>query len=619
MAENSETKEKDIIKYILACKEEAAQAKTDRMDLNRDNFLMYQLKHDFSHKADGQSTEVLPKLRMSVEQTKSFFQQALADIGEWFDVVRKEDIPEDALPITPAELKTMIAYQQKKSDFYTHIGNTVQSGVLGALMVTKTTGCMVSKPKFTVRTEGKGKSFKKHVEKIEDKTWRLKNCIIRQEDFYPDPTGANLYDIEEMFLDLHTIKQLSEGEYAIYDKEAVNSLTTSLTEDTISQQRKNDETGQNSTNSGHRPKVRILEFWGTVIDESGEILYENVLITLANETHIIRGPISNPNWSQERSIHKAAIIEVANSVWPVAMADAGTKLNRTIIELFNLVLDAAFKKVHAISQIRASELVDPSQVSEGIRAGTKLVVKSSLPVGGKVMERLEETEVPSDSLNVLNILQQEFNAAMLTNDLRQGVFAPRAVKATEVVEASQTITSIFQGISKNIETKLIEPTLEAQAYLIAQNWDLISKDEKIALYGMDRGTELSQLDPQDVFVSVVNGFKFQVFGITRTLSKAQDFRKLTTLLQSIGSSDILIEEFIKKYDFGKLLGEIMTSLDIDKAKIKQDMPQEGAQTPQLPGQPNQDFAGTAPPPQAGMADIFGNAGIPQTQFPGNGM
>jgi hypothetical protein len=61
-----------------------------------------------------------------------------------------------------------------------------------------------------------------------------------------------------------------------------------------------------------------------------------------------------------------------------------------------------------------------------------------------------------------------------------------------------------------------------------------------------------------------------VFGVSQTLNKQKDFRKLTALLQTIGSSEVLVESFIKKYSFEKLLGEIVRSLDIEPGRIEQE-------------------------------------------------
>lgn len=616
--------EKDLITYIENCKREAEDAKIDRMDLNRDNYRMYQMKHDFSHKAKGQSTEVVAKQRMAVEQIKSFFQQAIADLGEWFEIIPASgEANEEGLKIRPHEAKSMLVFMQRQASYFSHIGNAIQSGLLGALIISKTAGKLGSKPKFVALSEGKGKLRKKNVVKIEDKSWALVPSILRQEDYYPDPTGNGLYEIEELWVDLHIVKAQSKGENAIYDASVVDMLSTGVTEEPIHQSETAVETGQNTPQStGHRPKVKLTEFWGSVVNNQGDLVHENIVMTLANDKHLIRKPTPNPNWSQKTPYTTGALLEVNNSVWPIALMDAPTKHNRTIIELNNLILDAAFKKVHAISQIRINHLSDPTQVSNGIPSGTALKVKNSLPVGSKVMEPVETVDVPNDAINVLNILQQEFNASALTNDLRQGVMPFRAVKATEVVEASQTITSVFQGIAKNIESKFIQPELELHWSTIANHWNLISKDVFISLYGKDRGEELSQLDPEDVFVDTVNGFKFEVYGISQTLAKAQDFRKFTTLLQTIGSSDVLIEQFVAKYDFGKLLGEIMTSLSIDKHKLvipnqPQAQPSQGGQpTEAAPGTgPNTDMSQVAAPGAESMSALF-QGGMPGTDFGG---
>jgi hypothetical protein len=115
-----------------------------------------------------------------------------------------------------------------------------------------------------------------------------------------------------------------------------------------------------------------------------------------------------------------------------------------------------------------------------------------------------------------------------------------------------------------------------------------------------------------------------VFGVSQTLNKQKDFRKLTALLQTIGSSEVLVEAFIKKYSFEKLLGEIIRSLDVDTSRIEQDeldqmMMQLGPQmmdqgASQLGAQPNMQ----SQIPQAATGpenpDIV-QSNIPRTSFP----
>lgn len=614
--------DKEVVDWIIACREEAAEEKRDRMTKNKDNYDMFHLKHDFSHKEEGQSTEVLSKQSMAVEQIKSFFQQALVDIGEWWKAETALPEMDEAALIKADEMTRLTNYMLKKAGYFSHVGNSIQTALLGALSISKTYGVMKSKPRFVARKKGRGSSYKKWVEKIDDKTWELKFDVVRQENFYPDPKGKGLYEIEDMWVDYHELLAMSEGEDAIYDRAQVLKLSKVGSSDSEAEFNKARETGQNPSSSGHRAQVKLTEYWGTIIDKkTGEVCYENVVATVANDTDLIRKPESNPLWHQGSPYTFSPLMEVANSVWHKAPMDAPTSHNRALTELFNLFVDAGMKQVHQTGQLRSDALQDPAQVANGIKQGSTLLVNSQLQQGAKVYEPLTAVEIPNQAVNIYNIMAQEFNASALTNDLRQGVMPFRAVKATEVVEASQTITSVFQGIAKNYEERQQMKELALAWKTTAQNWDRISKEEFVSIFGQQRGTELSQLDPQDVFASTVNGIRFRVFGISLTLSKAQDFRKLTTLLQTIGSSEVLLEEFAKKYDFGKLLAEVMRSLDIDKYKLE--IPKE------VQGTMNEQ-AETAPPEQGpdmmsqtsqagagSLADMMGGPQFPTSQFPGS--
>ena len=615
MALTKEHSDDDLVKYVNACFNEADIAKRDREYLTEDNYDAYHMRHDFSHKTEGQSREVLAKVRMSVESTKSFFQQALADITEWFKVELKDkSVDEGALPITPHEAQKILQAQLTKAGYFSHVGLCIQRGLLGGLMNSKVHGELIPKPKFVVETKGKGKNKRKNVLAKEDKAWQLKFSRVRNDDFFPDPDGTGLYVVEEIYLDLHQVKAMSKGDDAIYIKSVVDQLSTEYSEDSYHQYEVNQETGQDSqiSHSEHRPKVKLREYWGDIVSDEGELLYENVVMTVANDKHLIRKPTPNPLWHQRTPYITTPIIDVDGAVWPIALMDAAVKHNHTATEMLNLILDAGFKKVHAPGQIRTKDLENPEQVSDGIPPGEMLKVKSTLPYGQKVMEPLETVDVPNDAMNVLNMINQEYNSSALTTDLRSGQLPDRSVKATEVVEQSQTITSVFQGMSKNIETSHIEPEIELAWMTICQNWDMLDKDELIGMFGAERGAALSQIDPQDMFVQTVQGFKWKVMGITQTLAKAQDFRKLTTLLQTISSSELLIEEFIQKYDMGKLLGEIMVSLNIDKHKIA--VMEQEAPTPNQPAlpqqlQPNQDMASVPSGGATGdpFAEIFGQS------------
>lgn len=618
--QGAEERKKDLLKYVMSCRDEAAFAKQTRMKLNKRNWAAFHGLYDFSHKRKGQSRQILNKTTNAVEQTTSFMQQALADIGDWWDMKSALPLEEvESLAIKPEEAKQLTNYMLKKAKFFVHVGDLVQCGLLGALCITKIGGRYNIKPKFKAQRSGEGENFKINLVKLKDKEWCLKFDAVSAENYYPDPTGRGLYDVEEFFLDMHEVIDMAKGKNAIFDKDEVEQLRPWFTDEQTENPYGNDiEKPEDSEAGGHRPKVKLTEFCGNVVcTKSGKLLHENVIITVGNEKQVLRVK-PNGRWIQRAPYIASPLTRVANSVWHRALMDIPTQHNESMIELFNLMLDGAMSAVHGIKQIRVNDLVKVEQVANGIPSGTTLQVKSSLPPGAKVMERVDSGDIPNDALQMYNLINSEFSASAMTNDLRMGVMPFRQVKATEVVEASQSITSTFQGITKSFEQDHIEPVLEQAWAEIAQNWRDIPKEVFLELFGQDRGEELSQMNPKEVFAATVGRYRFEVFGISAALNKSMDFRKYTTLLQTIGGSQVLGEAFLQGgYSMGHLLNEIMKSLDIDTRRLKakeaeqlnNQQPAQG-QAPQ--GTPNE----MSQIPQAGagsLNDILsgGAPGFPQ--------
>lgn len=612
--------DKQIIDYILACRDEAEQAKVDRMALNKENYDCFHLKHDFSHKEEGQSQEVLPKQSRAVEEVKASFQQALADLREWWKAEVCYPDMEQAMIIRPHEITKLTNFMLEQDRYFSHVGNCVESAMLASLAISKCTGKLIPKPKYVSRKKGRGKNLKRWLEKIDNKTWQLHFECVRAENYYPDPTGKGLYEIEDSWPDFYELQALADSDED-YDKTMINGLSRSDMTDVEENYGKARETGQNTTGPSHRPRPKVTEFWGTILDSQGEIAFENVQAVIVNDSYLILRPRPNPLWSQKSPYTVSPLLEVANSVWHKAMMDAPTKLNRVLTELMNLMLDAGMEQVHAVGQVRKDWLDNPAQIADGIKPGTKLLVNASCPPGGKVMEPLTTTQIPPDAFNIHSLYNSEFVSSTWSSEARQGMTNLANQKATAIVEASQMITSVMQGMAKNYEGRQSTPELQLGWMFVAQNWDQIDPEIFVSLFGRERGEELSQLSPEDVFANTVNGIRFKVFGITQTLSKVQDFQKMTTLLQTIAASPILMEEYLKKYDLGRTLGEIMTALNIDKYKLE--IPEAVQRTMQEPA-PQEQGAPVQGAPD-GMSQVPGADGIsammgpeiPSTQFPGS--
>lgn len=604
----------EIIQTTLNYVEEAREAKRDRMRANAKNFDCFHYRQDFSHKIEGQSREFLPKQALAVEQIVSFFQQALVEPGEWYGVEKAPGVG-DAL-FTDREVRLLLNRQLEKAGLLPFVGDGIKLGLLGSLIISKIHGEMKMTPVYYTELKQGPEKNKQVLKRAEKKTWQLKLDLIRQEDFYPDPSGNGLFLITEGFLDMSVLQMLDKEGF--FDKGKLDELASAMGEEEDQKQKKAKETGQNSTFSNYRRKAKITECWGNVIDSTGKVVHENVTWIVGNDSTLLKAPVPNQFWHGKDPYVVSPITRVPNSVWHRAFMDAPTAHNTSLNELFNLVLDCGMMSTYGIKQARTDWLEDQSQVSGGVKPGSTLLVNSNCPPGMKVLERVDTANMSSESLQVLQLVNQEFNQSALTNDLRMGVMPSRAVKATEVVEASQTITSVFTGMAKVLEVEFLEKVLEKAWLTILQNMQDLDAVELKDLFGEERATMLAAMSPEDRFAKAANGHKFFVYGITRTLSKVKDFKKLTSLLQTIGSSQTLTEEFMRKYDFGKLLEEIMRSLDVNTKKIALEDHESASMAAGMGGMPVEggpDMQSQIPQASTGPTNPTVESLIPRTDFP----
>lgn len=624
---SSEIKSEDIIQTVQNYRHESEDAKRSRMTQNRINFDVYHMRRQTGSKISGQSNEFLPKMTMAVEQGANFIQQGLIDLGDWFTVEPEEGLNKDLLKIKPDEIRKLLMRQLEKLRFHNLMGDAAKLGFLGSLMIFKISGKEVVKSEFIAEDELKGKSFRKILVKTEDKVWELQIDLVRQEDYFPDPTGRGLYEMQDSMIDAYALRKLAEGPKAIYDKAEVEKAIAGATiQKPDDKHKKSRETGQNSSNSGFRNQVKLTEVWGNLIGPNGELLHENVVTTIANDQFVLRKPVKNPFWHGESPFVTVPIISVPHSVWHRALMDAPTHLNLAMNEMFNLMVDGGMMSVHGIKQIREDWLDSADQVANGISPGVTLKANSSTPPGAKVLERVDTASVPGDGFNMFGLLSGEFNEAALTTSLRQGGETFRRESATAIVEQSQSLNSMFTGIVKNIETGLDQVLTKAWK-VMAQHMNDMNDASLRALLGSQRQKVFAGLSREEIFAETVNGTRFKTFGISETLNKQRDFTKLQAFLQTVASTPVLTEAFVADGgSFSKLLEEITKSLDINPAKLKEeDAKDSGLSEDTAQAAPAPAAAPGGPDlqsqiPQAGaptnQGDLAPQQGLPQTEFPG---
>jgi hypothetical protein len=535
---------------------------------------MFLGRQDWSHKQEGQSTEFIPKIPVSVEQMCSFVKKGLISFGDWFSIELDRSL---SMIVDGGQIREVLKCflgdlwecNNKSTRFPLIISDAVKQGLLESLMILKVHGGMMPnrEPNFT-----KGDRATKsddHIGFVEGKVWRLRIELVPFEDYYPDPTGNNLYEIHRVERDLHEVLEAAED--GMYDMAAVRQLID--TDYQRSEDEKRTDISRNqppTTPPSFRKKVLLDEFWGTLLNADGTVAIRNCVCTVANERYLIRPPEPNPFWHQESPFVIAPLVRVPWSVWHKALYDHGSDLNKALNELFNLMIDGGLASVWGIKQLRMEDLEDPGQVAGGIRQGTTLVVKQTLPHNAKVLEDVSTGEVPRDAMAMYEALNREYNQAVLTNEMKVGQLPPRRVLATEVVEVTQSQAVTLDGMVADLED-FMTSVLRKSWLTILQNADDIPNHAWTSILDRRVAMMIMRASPEERFSLFADKSQFRVSGLSATLAKALDFQKSIALMQVIMQNPVLLRAFIQKYDANKHLRKLMQFLNINPDDMEKDL------------------------------------------------
>lgn len=570
-----------LINAIRAYKEESEKARRSRMYQNRANRQAYMGQQDWTHKNKGQSREFLPKTPVAVEQFVSFAKRALTQFGAYYEVVLS---PDSRSPLSGALIRKLIDCYLNKllvednvvSSFPILISDALKMGALESLIVLKVHGNLTPHRAYYAepgRTElneaGVLEEGEPELRYNEENYWRLRIDLVASEDYYPDPTGAGLYEIHSTERDLsYVIERAEEG---VYDDAAVSRIEEDFRMAESLERRKPQELGQDEAEKpGFRKKVVIDEFWGTILDNMGNVVHKNCFCTIANNKYVVRPPVPNPLWHQESPFVAVPLIRVPFSVWHKAIFDHATKVNFALNELYNLILDGGIASVWGTRQLRQDELEDPSQVSDGIPQGETLLVKSTLPHGAKVLEKVGEGEVPRDAMAVFEMLSREFASASLSNELKLGSLPGGDTKATAIVELSQSQAVTIDGIVSDVERALIGKVIRKSWLTILQNMDDLMGQDVIDAVGLKGAFALSRMSRAERFTVFSGCCSFRVFGLSQMLARTRDFQKMMALLQAISKIPVLLLAFFKKYSPERVLSAMIKMLGINPEDMERD-------------------------------------------------
>jgi hypothetical protein len=552
-----------VIAEVLRCRDEAWDAKQTRLRKNSRNMDAYLGRQDWSYKQDGQSTEFIPKTSVSVESMGNFIKRGLIKFGDYYSVEVDYELSK---MVSGAQLRAILnnflndlwAGNNKATTLPMVISDAIKMGLLNSLIIVKVHGGYAPTRKFAF-VPGQEEDT---LEMEEDNTWKLRIDLVRPEDYYPDPTGNGLYEIHSVEKDLHEVLQAAEE--GIYDKEVVDQLVGTdykMPEDEARSER--DKNQDEYTQPSFRKRVLLDEFWGTLLKSNGEVAHRNCVCTVANKRFLIRKPEPNPFWHQESPFVAEPIVRIPWSVWGKALFDDAVALNLAQNELFNLILDGGMAAVWGTRQIRLEDLEDPGQVAGGLKQGMTLAVKQTLPHAAKVVELCATGDVPQDAMQIYEALDREYNAAVYTNELKLGSLPSKQVRATEVIESSNSQAITLDGLTADIERTVIDRVLYLSWMNVLQNADGFPDKMMTSVTNRAVANIIMRASPEERFALLGGKTQFRTFGLSATMAKALDFQKFMSMMQAVQLSPMLFQAFMSKFSPDRALTTIMTKLNIN--------------------------------------------------------
>jgi len=626
----SEDTDLTVVQHVRECFREARDAARMRRKQSEINWYAYMGLQDWSGKVKGQSREFIPKTPIAVDQLAYFIKKALTAFGNWFQIDVSRNAPPQAQILTGEQIRDLIqVYLEQLPDglhdyttFDVRMADAVKVGVLQSLMIFKIYGSVKTEKRYTL---GGGDKYFTPLSQTavrapltlkakESDHWRLCIDLIRPDDYYPDPSGAGLYEIHKVERDIHEIVELAEQ--GIYDWDAVEQLQSSV-ERASEERRKDSLRGQERTvPPDFRKKIVLMEYWGTLLRADGRIAQKNIVCTIANDLYLIRPPEPNPFWHGESPFVVCPIIRVPFSVWHKALYDHASGLNFAINEMFNLIMDGGIASVWGTRQVRADMLEDPDEITAGVPQGVTLSVKNELPAGEKVLEVVATGAVPQDAMAVYEAMNREFEAAALTNELKLGQMPSKRVLATEVMATQEGQSTTLEGISGIMEQQCIEKVLRKSWLCILQDADNLLSEDVVNAIGAPAAVSLRRMKPAERFAAFAGYSDIKVYGLHAVLAKAQEFQKQAALMQIVMNNPLLAQAYQKRFSSDRQLDFLMKSLNINPEDVEktpeeiQENEQEMARTQQMGQIINGPGGGTQVGGQAaqGNASTTGGAG-----------
>jgi len=574
MATVSSLDDSTIIDQVLAARRESFESRRSKDGWARRAWDWYNNVHDFTDKEDWQTKLAIPNWAMAIDQAENFMRDGLRKSTRLFGIEVLNDDPIDKLLAAflgtvmheiirvielkkqlPGSLKLALLTNQSIHKIgYEEFSQTeiAPEFIQGEVDVTDPeTGLIIGKKAF--------QSFgTQEIERLISKpTARLLDSV----QYYPDPRGVGLYEIDDVKQDLWQVVEKFAGvapdKVLKALKEDMNKGSPESEDDEIEiSQRQKMEIIE--PENAFRRIVKLTDYYGPLFTRDGLLAAKRVRVVLANDKHILVRGKTYPFWDGERPYVRYQAISVPHSVWGKLLVQHVDSIQLYVNELGSLMMDKA--KMSALGQlaIDTTLIEDIEDILSGIFPG-----KAWKTRGPGAVTEVPMSGVSTDHFQMYGLLSQEAQNAHAVTEFLQGQPTSRG-RATlgEVEIKTQQGAQFFGGIVQNA-TDGLEKIFEKLFFRVMQfkdNWQDPAIAKIAARFGMSEILPMLQ-DPTVRHRLMKRPFRFHAAGLNAAMRRAEVLTSMTEMLTVLGN---LGPEFLQQVDAQKIFTKIVDAFDMDE-------------------------------------------------------
>lgn len=475
----------------------ARQAKEDQWALN---WALYNNEYDWRRKAAWQSQVAIPKVPMLVDVASDQMASALHTTGKYFVMeAHGTDAKQRAVA---GEALTRDWLQRPEVRFPARIAEGIRGAMLCATAV------------FKVRWDT-----------------QLRVDTIDPHDWWEDPLNRGRFVFHRSVRDYDQL--LAQARDGLFDEEVVRAVTgDSGTEESDAWRLRSGLS--EPVAAGGRRSVEILEMWGAIHNEVGEVIpgCEDCWCVIADRTHLIRPPEPNSLWHGGWPFIRVSPKPVPFAPYGKGLIDDISGMAVQYTELGNLMYDSAVLDAIPIWEVNTTNLAYDGTLVR-IYPGAQIDKNTPDPVLTPVQKGFSGSNL---TMPVFSRWGQELeNQSGVTQDLMGHVGRGPRRTATEAVGARQQSATFLHNLGRTMEVDGIGPLADMAFRTIVQYMPsaLYIAPRFVELLGSEVAFRLASMSNEVRYQHLCTQHTVRGRGVAGIFTREQDLGRLMQFMQML--------------------------------------------------------------------------------------